>query len=90
MPTNAYKPCLPHTPFSTQDVARIMACRGAHNRLGFAYQLAFVRSINRFPAQAPLEIEVNILIFASVQLRMEIQDDWPYGNRQKTVSEHGV
>jgi len=28
MATNTYKPCLTHTPFSTEDIARIMACRG--------------------------------------------------------------
>ncbi|MCA9017417.1 MAG: DUF4158 domain-containing protein, partial [Planctomycetaceae bacterium] len=88
MPTDMYTPYLPYTPFSTEDVARIMTCRGEHNRLGFAYQLAFVRSLNRFPAQTPLEIEEDILIFSSAQLRIDLQDDWPYGNRQKTVSEH--
>jgi TnpA family transposase len=88
MPTDTYEPCFPQASFSTEDVARIMTCRGEHNRLGFAYQLAFVRSLNRFPAQDPLEIEEDILAFASVQLRMDIQDSWPYGNRQKTVSEH--
>ena len=35
-----------------------------------------------------MEIEEDILTFASVQLRMDIQDGWQYGGRQKTVSEH--
>ena len=29
--------------------------RRAHNRLGFAYQVAFVRVLGRFPQQEPLE-----------------------------------
>ena len=34
-----------------------------HNRLGFAYQVAFVRVLGRFPQQAPLEIDGEILRF---------------------------
>ena len=64
-------PCLQQirlqTPFSPEDIARIMQCRGEHHRPGFAYQLAFVRSPGRFPAQEPLEIEEDIVAFASVQ-----------------------
>ena len=47
---------------------------------------AFVRFFNRFPAQQPLEVEEDILAFASVQLNTNIQDCWQYGGRQKTVS----
>ncbi len=78
----------PQTPFSTNDIECIRQCRGEHNRLGFAYQLAFVRILNRFPAQQPLEIEANILAFASAQLNTDLPDSWHYGERQKTVSEH--
>ena len=88
MPTDTYEPRFSQTPFSAEDIARIMTCRGEHNRLGFAYQLAFVRSLNRFPAQDPLEIDEDVLTFASLQLRMDIQNGWQYGGRQKTVSEH--
>ena len=88
MPTDTYEPFFPQAQFSPEDIVRIMKCRGEHNRLGFAYQLAFVRTFNRFPAQEPLEIEEDILTFSSVQLRMDIQDGWQYGDRQKTVSEH--
>ena len=34
----------------------ILQRRRDHNRLGFAYQMAFVRLVNRFPAQQPLEV----------------------------------
>jgi hypothetical protein len=88
MPTDTYEQSLPQAQFSAEDITRIMQCRGEHNRLGFAYQLAFVRFFNRFPAQEPLEIEEDILTFTSVQLSTSIQDHWQYGGRQKTVSEH--
>jgi hypothetical protein len=88
MPTDTYEPRFSQTPFSAEDIARIMTCRGEHNRLGFAYQLAFVQSLNRYPAQDLLEIDEGVLTFASLQLRMDIQNGWQYGGRQKTVSEH--
>ena len=33
------------------DLAQIAQCRRDYNRLGFAYQVGFVRLFNRFPAQ---------------------------------------
>ena len=38
------------------DLAEVAKCRRDHNRLGFAYQIGFVRLFSRFPAQQPLEI----------------------------------
>src|SRR5215471_6658237 len=76
------------TPFSANDIERIRQCRGEHNRLGFAYQLAFVRAFNRFPAQAPLEVEEEIVGYASVHANIAIERFAAYGNRRKTVSEH--
>ena len=37
------------------DLVEIAKCRRDHNRLGFAYQIGFVRLFNRFPVQQPLE-----------------------------------
>ncbi len=42
-------------------------CRRDHNRLGFAYQLGFVRLFSRFPAQQPLKICDELLSFVSLQ-----------------------
>ena len=74
--------------FTAEDIARIMQCRGEHNRLGFAYQLAFVRLLNRFPAQEPLHIDETILAYASTHLGIDTAYVESYGGRQKTVSEH--
>ena len=88
MPTDIHEQLLQQAQFSTDDLACIMQCRGTHNRLGFAYQLAFVRLQGRFPMQEPLEIEDEILTFASVNLGVGIENFQQYGNRQQTVSEH--
>jgi len=52
--------------FTPDDLARIHGCRQEHTRLGFAYQLAFVRLHHRFPAQQPLEIDDEIVTYVSV------------------------
>ena len=41
---------------TADDLAQIGKCRRPQNRLGFAYQLAFVRLLNRFPKQQPFEV----------------------------------
>ena len=46
--------------FLEADRQEIALRRGPHNRLGFAYQVAFVRVLGRFPQQAPLEIDGEI------------------------------
>ncbi len=70
------------------DWRRINLCRGAHNRLGFAYQIAFVRLMGRFPKQDPLEIEETILNFAALQFDLCSQTIDRYKTRRQTISEH--
>ena len=75
-------------PFSRPTDARIARRRGHHNQLGFAYQIAFVRVLGRFPQQAPLEIDGEILRFAALQLGAAAETIHAYARRQQTVSEH--
>ena len=70
------------------DRREIALRRGRHNRLGFAYQVAFVRVLGRFPQQAPLEIDGEILRFAALQLGADAETIHAYAGRQQTVSEH--
>ena len=54
--------CLPppvrDATFLDADRREIALRRGHHNRLGFAYQVAFVRVLGRFPQQTPLDGEI--------------------------------
>ena len=72
----------------TPDWSEIAQRRGTHNRLGFAYQIAFVRILGRFPRQVPLEIDGEILRFTSLQLRLSPETIHAYAERRQTVSEH--
>ena len=74
--------------FLEADRREIALRRGPHNRLGFAYQVAFVRVLGRFPQQAPLEIDGEILRFAALQLGADAETIHAYARRQQTVSEH--
>jgi len=41
---------------SDADIRIVNECRGEHNKLGFAYQLCYVKLFNRLPMQRPLEL----------------------------------
>ncbi|MFQ5906413.1 MAG: Tn3 family transposase, partial [bacterium] len=73
---------------SSEDVAEINKRRRSHNRLGFAYQIAFVRLTNRFPTQQPFEIEDEILTYVSTQLSISAQTIEAYQQRRQTIAEH--
>ena len=49
------------------DQMEISKRRGDPHRLGFAYQLGFVRVFQRFPVQQPLEICEELLSFVALQ-----------------------
>jgi hypothetical protein len=53
------------------DLQEVSRCRGAHNWLGFGYQLGFIRLFNRFPAQQPFEVTDEIVTFVGVQLGID-------------------
>jgi hypothetical protein len=74
--------------FNAHDQNLIALCRGAHNRLGFAYQMGFVRLTGRFPAQQPLEILDDLLAFVAHEIDLDVTLIKEYAQRQATVSAH--
>jgi len=73
---------------SNADIMRINQCRRPHNRLGFAYQLSFVRLANRFPSQDSFEVVDEILSYVSVQIGIPSKAINAYAQRRQTVDEH--
>ena len=74
--------------FGAEDIEQINQCRRQHNRLGYGYQMAFVRLMNRFPNQQPFEILEEILTYTSIQLGLPAKVIDAYAQRQPTISEH--
>jgi TnpA family transposase len=74
--------------FSGSDLEEIRRCRRDYNRLGFGYQLACVRLLNRLPTGHPLEVIDDILAYASTQLNIPSQNIGLYATWQKTVFQH--
>ena len=70
--------------FTPEDMNEILQRRRDHNRLGYAYQMAFVRLANRFPAQQPLEILPELLTYVALQLgiKTEVINLLPNDNQQ--------
>jgi len=77
-----------HATLSKSDMHEVSQCRRSHNRLGFAYQIGFVRLKNRFPIQTPFEILDDLLQYISVQTGIESSEINQYVSRQPTISEH--
>lgn len=73
---------------SQEDLTEINQCRQPYTRLGFAYQLAFVRLSNRFPIQQPFEVNEELITFVSLQLKIPAELIHVYTQRQPTISEH--
>jgi TnpA family transposase len=70
------------------DLAEVGKCRRDYNRLGFAYQIGFVRLFGRFPDQQPLEVCDELLSFVAMQLNSDVASLEGYAARQHTVSDH--
>jgi Domain of unknown function (DUF4158) len=51
-----------------EDFVQLDKCRRPHNRLGFAYQVAFVRLFDRFPQQLPFELIEELVCFSAARL----------------------
>ena len=52
-----------------EDFVQLGKCRRPHNRIGFAYQVGFVRLFDRFPQQQPFELFEELVCFSAAQLR---------------------
>jgi len=70
------------------DLVEVSRRRRPQNRLGFAYQLAFVRLVNRFPRREPFEVIDALVDFTSVQLGADAALIEQYCGRRQTRSEH--
>ena len=71
-----------------EDLHRINQCRRQHNKLGFGYQLSYVKMMNRFPVQVPFEVVDDILNYTSVQLGIPANVILSYSRRRETIAEH--
>ena len=72
------------------DQMEISKRRGSPRRLGFAYQLGFVRVFQRFPVQQPLEICEELLSFVALQAGIDGGLLGDYASWQQTVSRHQI
>jgi TnpA family transposase len=72
------------------DLQEVSRCRGAHNRLGFGYQLGFIRLFNRLPAQQPFEVTDEIVTFVGVQLGIDRTLIADYSNHRDAISDHQI
>ena len=64
------------------DIEIINECRGDYNRLGFGYQLVFVKLFNVFPKTSPFEIIEAIVIFTAIQLLIAAEAIRRYTNNR--------
>lgn len=73
---------------SDEDMVVIEERRRPQNKLGFAYQLAFVRLFNQFPSQVPFEPIDDIVTYMSLQLDIPFDLFEQYKKRRQTIAEH--
>ncbi len=79
---------LTQSTLTAEDWEEINQCRRDYNRLGFAYNLAFVKLNNRFPQQQPFEIMDDLLTFTAAQLDSDAGEIRHYVQQQDTISDH--
>ncbi len=71
-----------------QDSQVIRQCKTPENQLGFAYQLAFVRTRNYLPKQVPLELDTVLLHYVSNQLSLPSDLMQSYQLNRRVIQRH--
>ncbi len=74
--------------FSFDDLEKIKFYRGKHNRLGFGYQLIYVRLFNSFPKQKTLEVIAEILSFTALQIDINEECINEYVQYRQHIARH--
>ena len=74
--------------FSEKEIEMINKSRRPYNRLGLAYQIAFVKLRNQLPTQKPFEVIEDILDYVAIQLELDSELIKDYNERQATISDH--
>ena len=77
-----------HGALTEKDWALLDKCRGDHNKLGFAYQLIYIRLLNTLPNQSPFETIDEIVVYAAIQLSLNNLDILQYKNNRKKIYDH--
>lgn len=70
------------------DIEQINKCRGVQSKIGYAYQICYVKLFNRLPPQSPLEILEELATFVAIQVDIPKDQLHVYAHRQPTISEH--
>jgi uncharacterized protein DUF4158 len=73
---------------SDKDIEQINKCRGVQSKIGYAYQICYVKLFNRLPPQSPLEILEELATFVAIQVDIPKDQLHVYAHRQPTISEH--
>jgi hypothetical protein len=68
-----------------EDFVQLGKCRRPHNRLSFAYQVAFVRLFKRFPQEHPFDLFEELVCFSAAQLGLDVELMGLYRKRQPTM-----
>jgi len=71
-----------------KDFAQINKKRRDYNKLGYSYQLTFVRLFNRMPTTKPFEVVGEILTYAASILNLNSDIISTYKKRRQTITQH--
>ena len=70
------------------DIQAVNRCRNDYNKLGFGYQVAFVKLFNYFPKIVPFEAIEEIAIFVGLQIKVDSKKIEEYSKNRFKIIEH--